>query len=111
MSKDVRIPRSLACRISDRWTVYRILRVPSWLVSNPWMAVAPGKGYGQRCATQAEAFAYAEARAGVVMPVEQEVCSLSALEEKAYSRTIVETIEGVLVTTENMDTRSAGATP
>jgi hypothetical protein len=59
-----RIPRRLACTISDKWTVYRLLRVPSWgRFPEPWMAVAPRKGYGQRFATQAEAFAWAQEHA------------------------------------------------
>lgn len=79
MSKDVRITRTLACRISDRWTVYRLLRLPSWgRVPDPWMAVPPGKATGKRCATQAEALAYARERATrhlTIVPVVQEVCS------------------------------------
>jgi hypothetical protein len=69
-----RIPRRLACTISDRWTVYRLLRVPSWgPMPKPWMAVAPGKAYGQRFATVGEAFAFAQAHAEE--PELQEVCS------------------------------------
>jgi hypothetical protein len=73
-----RIPRRLACQITGKWTVYRLLRIPSWgPMREPWMAVAPGKAYGRRFATQVEAFAYARQQA-VVHAEESvllEVCS------------------------------------
>jgi hypothetical protein len=81
MSKDVRIPRMLACRISDRWTVYRILRLPSWgRCPDPWMATAPGKATGRQFATQAAAFAWAQGQAALehddhVERALMEVCS------------------------------------
>jgi hypothetical protein len=54
----------MACRVNDRWTVYRLIRIPSWgRFQEPWMAVAPGKAYGQRFATHTEAFAFAQGRA------------------------------------------------
>lgn len=76
-----RISRRLAVQIPRRWTVYRIWRDPGMDLrsTRPWMAAAPGRGFGHPFATHAQAVAFAAAQAAeeaaLVVPVEQEVCS------------------------------------